>query len=185
MTTSPITTFCKKIARFFATSLAVSRLFPNFAKFKSTGGKEAAGQKPAVFVPAHIINNNTTVTASRGGNTLGVLLVELEQRVVRSFFNVLNNTSMQVNELLIGWAMTQPNRLEALRKVLENLRTFSSRRRAQANKWLDSESETFTRLCATEEGESFTRRQVVKAHAYAAGMFIMILVASWLEGGAA
>ena len=92
---------------------------------------------------------------------------------------------MQVNELLIGWAMTQPNRMEALRKVLENLRTFSSRRRAQANQWLDSESETFTRLCATEEGESFTRRLVVKAHAYAAGMFIMILVASWLEGGAA
>ena len=81
--------------------------------------------------------------------------------------------------------MTQPNRLEAVKQVLENLRTYSSLYRAQANEWLDGTSKTFTQLCATDEGETFTRRQVIKAHAYMAGMFLMILVAGWLEGGAA
>ena len=51
--------------------------------------------------------------------------------------------------------------------------------------WLSTKSETFTALCATDEGEVFTHGDVVKAH-LGVVLFILILgVAGWLEGGAA
>ena len=50
--------------------------------------------------------------------------------------------------------------------------------------WLGQKSETFTALCGTE-GEVFTHGDVVKAHALLAGLFLILCVAGWLEGGAA
>lgn len=40
--------------------------------------------------------------------------------------------------------------------------------------WLGRKSETFTQLCATEEGEEFTHGDVVKAHLWLAVVLILI-----------
>ena len=50
--------------------------------------------------------------------------------------------------------------------------------------WWNARSETFTALCGTE-GDTFTHGDVVKAHALLAGLFLILCVAGWLEGGAA
>ena len=76
--------------------------------------------------------------------------------------------------------MTQPDVSAALDRVLANIRSLSDKSKT----WLDAKSETFTALCGTE-GEEFTRRDVLKAHLCLAGLFVIMCVASWLEGGAA
>ncbi len=86
---------------------------------------------------------------------------------------------MQQKEISIGWAMTQPDVCAALSRVMANIRSLSK----QTRNWLDGRSETFTALCGTE-GEDFTRRDVLKAHLCLAGLFVIMCVASWLEGGA-
>ena len=55
----------------------------------------------------------------------------------------------------------------------------------QARQWWDSRSETFSRLCATEEGETFTHGQVVLANMGLLLFLVVLGVAGWLEGGAA
>ena len=75
--------------------------------------------------------------------------------------------------------MTQLDAASALDRVLANIRSLSK----QTRNWLDGRSETFTALCGTE-GEEFTRRDVLKAHFCLAGLFVIMCVASWLEGGA-
>lgn len=51
--------------------------------------------------------------------------------------------------------------------------------------WWSARSESFTALCATEEGEVYSHGDVVKVH-LGVLLFILILgVAGWLEGGAA
>ena len=50
--------------------------------------------------------------------------------------------------------------------------------------WLGRRNETFTSLCATEQGESFTNGEVLKAVAGLAAVLLTIGVAGWLEGGA-
>lgn len=77
--------------------------------------------------------------------------------------------------------MKQPDVSAALDRVLANLRSLDR----SAKTWLDAKSETMTRLCATERGEEFTRRDVVKAHLYIGAVFVIMCVAGWLEGGAA
>ncbi|MBP3510590.1 MAG: hypothetical protein J6K19_00920 [Prevotella sp.] len=86
---------------------------------------------------------------------------------------------MQRQEISIGWAMTQPDAAAALDRVLANIRSLSDKSRT----WLDAKSETFTALCGTE-GDTFTRRDVVRAHLYLIGVFVIMCVAGWLEGGA-
>ena len=75
--------------------------------------------------------------------------------------------------------MTQPDVCAALSRVMANIRSLSK----QTRNWLDGRSETFTALCGTE-GDTFTRRDVVRAHLYLVAMFLMMCVAGWLEGGA-
>ena len=87
---------------------------------------------------------------------------------------------MQKQDISIGWAMTQPNVGAALDRVLANIRSLSDKSRT----WLDTKSETFTSLCATEAGEEFTRRDAVRAHLYLVGVFVIMCVAGWQEGGA-
>ena len=50
--------------------------------------------------------------------------------------------------------------------------------------WLDGKSEFFTRFCSTDEGETFTRCDVLNAHLFAAFVLFVMCVAGWLEGGA-
>ena len=50
--------------------------------------------------------------------------------------------------------------------------------------WCNARSETFTSLCATESGESFTHGEVVETVAGLMAVLITIGVAAWLEGGA-
>ena len=40
--------------------------------------------------------------------------------------------------------------------------------------WWNATSETFTRLCATDEGEVFTHGEVVKAHLVLAAVLMLI-----------
>ncbi len=91
-----------------------------------------------------------------------------------------NSAIMRQKEISIGWAMTQPDVAAALDRVLANIRSLSDK----SKQWLDTKSETFTSLCATEAGEEFTRRDAVRAHLYLIGVFIIMCVAGWLEGGA-
>ena len=86
---------------------------------------------------------------------------------------------MQRQQISIGWAMTQSDVSAALDRVLANIRSLSDKSRT----WLDARSETFTALCGTE-GDTFTRRDVVRAHFYLMALFAIACVAGWLEGGA-
>lgn len=69
----------------------------------------------------------------------------------------------------------------ALDRVQANIRSLEKK----AGEWLDAKSETMTRLCATERGEQFTRRDAVKTHLYIGAVFVIMCVAQWVEGGAA
>lgn len=51
--------------------------------------------------------------------------------------------------------------------------------------WWHAKSETFSQLCATEEGETFTHGQVVLANLGAIALIAACILAEWLEGGAA
>ena len=98
----------------------------------------------------------------------------------RRFRRCLTNSAiMRQKEISIGWAMTQPNAAAALDRVLANIRSLSDKSKT----WLDARNETFTALCGTE-GDTFTRRDVVRAHLYLIGVFVIMCVANWLEGGA-
>ena len=67
----------------------------------------------------------------------------------------------------------QPSVLSSVEGIVKNLKA-----------WLSAKSETFTALCGTE-GDVFTHGDVVKAHLYLLGVFVLMCVAGWLEGGAA
>lgn len=56
--------------------------------------------------------------------------------------------------------------------------------RADCRAWLGRRNVTFTSLCATESGESFTNGEVVKTFAGLVAVLVTIGVAAWLEGGA-
>ena len=77
---------------------------------------------------------------------------------------------MNVNEVSIGWAMKQSDPVAAVQQVIDNVKAWSRR-----------ESRSFSALC----GERFTRGEVVLMHCYLAGVFVVMCVAGWLEGGAA
>ena len=76
--------FLKKIITFLRKNLEDMGEFPIFATFKLISGSKSQVSQPAIFMPV-LYRNDTTVTASEGGNTPGALLIRLEQRVVRSF----------------------------------------------------------------------------------------------------
>lgn len=68
----------------------------------------------------------------------------------------------------------QPSVLSRVESAVENLKV-----------WWSATSKSFTALCATEKGESFTHGQVVLANLGVAVFLIFLFVAGWLEGGAA
>lgn len=70
-----------------------------------------------------------------------------------------HNSNMQ-NVIQLG--QVQPSVLSKVERIVKNFET-----------WWNSISVTFTRLCATDEGEVFTHGEVVKAHLYAA---VVILI---------
>ena len=87
---------------------------------------------------------------------------------------------MKANELSIGWAMKQRGPVAALQRVIDrstqwvacqskNVKAYGQR----ANQWWGSKSETFSQLCATEEGETFTHGQVVLANV---GVLLFLIV---------
>lgn len=51
-------------------------------------------------------------------------------------------------------------------------------------KWWKADSPTFSWLCATEKGETFTHGQVVLANLGEIGLILACALAGWLEGGA-
>ena len=73
----------------------------------------------------------------------------------------------------IQLGQVQPSILFRVERIVKNLKA-----------WLSAKSETFTALCGTE-GDVFTHGDVVKAHLYLLGVFVLMCVAGWLEGGAA
>ena len=52
-------------------------------------------------------------------------------------------------------------------------------------RWWNEESETFSMLCATKDGETFTHGQVVLANLGVVALILACGIAGWLEGGAA
>ena len=88
---------------------------------------------------------------------------------------------MKANELSIGWAMKQSDPVAAVQRMIDNVKTCGQ----QARRWWDGKSETFSQLCATEEGEAFTHGQVVLANMGVLLFLVVLGVAGWLEGGAA
>ena len=139
--------------------MEVTGELPIFATFKLSGGSKSQVSQPAIFMPI-LYRNDTTVTASEGGNTPGALLERLEQRVVRSFIYVQNFSSMQQT---IQLGQVRPSVLSNVERTVKNLET-----------WWNATSETFTQLCATDEGEVFTHGEVVKAHLVLAAVLMLI-----------
>ena len=99
---------------------------------------------------------------------------------------MLNLSSNMQNVIQIG--QVQPSVLPqagaAVKSMKEELSTQLSTRLSAARAWWEGRSETFTRLCATNEGEAFTHGEVVLAHAGAVLFLVILGVAGWLEGGA-
>ena len=56
--------------------------------------------------------------------------------------------------------------------------------RKRIKEWWSAESKTFTLLCATEKGETFTHGQVVLMNLAGVGLILACVIAEWLEGGA-
>lgn len=81
----------------------------------------------------------------------------------------IEQCNMNAKELSIGWAMKQSDPVAAVQQVIDNVKAWSRR-----------ESRSFSALC----GERFTRGEVVLMHCYLAGVFVVMCVAGWLEGGA-
>lgn len=81
---------------------------------------------------------------------------------------------MKANELSIGWAMQQKDPAAAVQRVFDNVRRYSLQAKGRASEWLSQISETMTALCATDEGEVFTRMDVLKANA--ACILVLILI---------
>ena len=100
---------------------------------------------------------------------------------VRFAGRLQDSAIMKANELSIGWAMKQSDPVAALQRVINNVKAYEQ----QARAWWDGKSETFSRLCATEEGETFTHGQVVLANLGVLLFLVVLGVAGWLEGGAA
>lgn len=48
--------------------------------------------------------------------------------------------------------------------------------------WWFAKSETFTKLCATEEKESFTHGDVVMTHVLLVLFFVLLFITDWLGG---
>lgn len=133
--------------------------FPIFATFKLIRGSKSQVSQPAIFMPV-LYRNHTTVTASGAGNSPGVLRIRLEQRVVRSFIYVQNLIRMNQT---IQMGQVRPSVLSNAGRTVKNWKV-----------WWNATSETFTRLCATDEGEVFTHGEVVKAHLVLAAVLMLI-----------
>jgi hypothetical protein len=67
-----------------------------------------------------------------------------------------------MNAIINLGQVVRPSVLSVVERIEKNLET-----------WWYGTSHTFTALCATEDGESFTHGEVVKAHLYAA---VVILI---------
>lgn len=76
---------------------------------------------------------------------------------------------MKAKELSIGWALKQPDVEESLKRVINNVRNWTSRK-----------SETFSVIA----GERVTRMDVIKAHGAVMVIGFIMVLAGWLEGGA-
>jgi len=63
----------------------------------------------------------------------------------------------------IQLGQVRPSVLSNVARTVKNLET-----------WWNATSETFTRLCATDEGEVFTHGEVVKAHLVLAAVLMLI-----------
>ena len=109
------------------------------------------------FSYPHLRNRNNC-TVSDSGNAPEVSRFEPCQHVVQFLFDKISNRMNQT----INLGQVQPSVLSSVERIVKNFET-----------WWNSISVTFTRLCATDEGESFTHGEVVKAHLYAA---VVILI---------
>lgn len=73
----------------------------------------------------------------------------------------------------------QPTTLRTAQRSF-TLKDWASEKRSKFSQWLNSESETFSRLC----GERFTHKEVVLTHLFFVVFLAARIVAEWLEGGA-
>ena len=80
--------------------------------------------------------------------------------------------------------VVQPSMASSEETIVKNLKQQSSAFVSTARAWWNAESETFTRICATDEGETFTHGEVVLAHLATVALLLISMVAEWLEGGA-
>lgn len=162
----------KKIITFFAKNLLGKDIIPIFATFKLIRGSKSQVSQPAIFMPV-LYRNDTTVTASEGGNTPGVLRIRLEQRVVRSFIYVQNLIRMNQT---IQLGQVRPSVFSKLGKTVKNrsveLGHDLATRLSSRNEWFSA----FTQ-------EEVTNKHVALAHLYMAVLLVACMVAGWLEGG--
>lgn len=68
-----------------------------------------------------------------------------------------------MKQTTVQFGQVQPSMLSLLKAVIKNLKV-----------WWSSTSNSFTALCATDEGEVFTHGDVVKAHLALAAVLILI-----------
>ena len=68
--------------------------------------------------------------------------------------------------------------------VLQQVAAAVKSRSEKLQSWWGATSETFSRLCGTEDGETFTHGEVVLANLGVVALVALCMVAEWLEGGA-
>lgn len=155
----------EKIAIFFKKNLLGMDIIPIFATSKLSSGQNAAGEQPAIFVPAYFPVKQYGCTVSGSSNGPGASLERLRQRVVQLFyvlkFQVMNQT-MRLGQVV------RPSILSSVERIVKNWKT-----------WLNARSKTFSAIC----GEEFTHKQVVIAHAAFALLILACCLAELFEKG--
>ena len=144
-----ILNYANKIKRIFKEIITFSRknlhgmdIIPIFATSKIRSGSKSQVSQPAIFMPT-LYRNHTTVTASEGGNTSGVPLLRLRQRVVRSFIYVLKSEAMNQT---IQLGQVRPSVLSIAERTVKNSKL-----------WWSAKSETMSKMI----GEDCTHGEVV------------------------
>ena len=157
---------CAKVRKKIDIFLQVMGKFPIFAMFKLTSDRKSQVSQPAIFVSALFINRDTTVTASGARNVPGVLLVRLEQRVVRSLLYI--SSILLVMNQTVSLGDVRPSVLSMMEGIVKNCKA-----------WWHAKSELMSDLT----GEVCTHGEVVLTNLCFTAGVVAVAVAGTIFGG--
>ena len=152
-------------ASFLRKSLEVMGEFPIFATSKLYSGQNAAGDEPAIFVPAYFSVNQYGCTVSESSNGPGALLYRLRQRVVQLFYvlkYIVMNQTMRMGQAV------QPPVLSSVERTVKNLKA-----------WWNARCESMSEMI----GEDCTHGEVVVTNLVFTAGVVAAAIAGTMFGG--